>query len=93
MNKQIHVRDFKGTAYVKLVKRAKSEGLSLSQYLRKELELLAEKPTFSEVMAELDKNPPIEITTQNILSAIHEDREMRIDQILASAGFGKESGA
>ena len=43
MNKQIHVRDFDAAAHARLVEKANAKGLSLSEFIRQELTVIAQK--------------------------------------------------
>jgi hypothetical protein len=53
MKKHIHIRDFDAVLHEKLVQRAQSKHLSLSQYLRNELPQFASRPSLDEVLDRL----------------------------------------
>jgi antitoxin FitA len=54
MGKTVQIRDLNDTTYDVMIKRAKSEGLSLSQYLRKELDGIAQRASWMEIIEEAD---------------------------------------
>lgn len=50
MGKHVQVRDVDDDVHAVLTRRAEEASLSLSEYLRRELARLAEKPTIDELM-------------------------------------------
>jgi plasmid stability protein len=53
--KNVQIRNLDDATYEKLRSRAKASDLSLTQYLRRELERLAEETTMAEWLAEADR--------------------------------------
>lgn len=86
MNKHIHIRDFDGVSHGKLAERARLQGMSLSEYLRQELNKIADRPNMAELGERLRKirGSGINISSEEIVAAIHEGREERTDQIIAA---------
>ena len=76
MNKHIHIRDFDEALHEKLVQRAKSKDLSLSQYLRNELTQLASRPSLDEVLNRLKTREPMHLNP-SAAEMIREDRDSR----------------
>jgi len=59
MPKMIQLRHVPDALHRKLKARAAMQGTSLSEYLMKEIELIAEQPTLQETLAEIAKLPPV----------------------------------
>ena len=59
MSKMIQIRHVPDALHRKLKMRAAMQGTSLSEYLMKEIELIAEQPTLQETLAEIAKLPPV----------------------------------
>jgi hypothetical protein len=59
MPKMIQLRHVPDALHRKLKARAAMRGTSLSEYLMKEIELIAEQPTLQETLAEIAKLPPV----------------------------------
>jgi hypothetical protein len=59
MPKMIQIRHVPDALHRKLKARAAMQGTSLSEYLMKEIELIAEQPTLQETLAEIAKLPPV----------------------------------
>ena len=59
MPKMIQLRHVPDALHRKLKARAAMEGVSLSDYLIREVAALAEQPTLQETLAEIAKLPPI----------------------------------
>ena len=74
MSKMIQIRDVPDTVHRKLRVRAAQEGLSLSEYLRRELVRLAGRRSVAEVLADWQA-PRADVTSDEILEAIHEGRQ------------------
>jgi plasmid stability protein len=53
--KNVQIRNLDDATYSKLRARAATDGLSLSQYLRRELDHLADLATMAEILARADK--------------------------------------
>ncbi len=89
MNKNLHVRDFDGTLHEVLVSRAKRQGLSLSEYLRRELVRLASNPSIDEVMERLINLPRPNIPREVIEQAREEARAERDGRFDERYGFSE----
>jgi antitoxin FitA len=76
MNKHIHIRDFDASLHEKLVQRAQSKHMSLSQYLRNELTQIASRPSLDEVLDRLKKRKPMNLNP-SAAEMIREDRDSR----------------
>jgi plasmid stability protein len=59
MPKMIQLRHVPDAVHRKLKARAAMEGVSLSDYLVREVAALAEQPTLQETLAEIAKLPPV----------------------------------
>lgn len=55
MPKNVQIRNLDDATYAKLRSRAAADGMSLSQYLRRELEHLASLATMAEVLERTDR--------------------------------------
>lgn len=62
MGTLIQVRDVPDDVHRALKARAAREGVSLSEYLRTELQRVAETPTADELLARLRTRKPVKIT-------------------------------
>jgi hypothetical protein len=59
MPKMIQIRHVPDALHRKLKMRAAMQGTSLSEYLMKEIELIADQPTLQETLAEIAKLAPV----------------------------------
>jgi antitoxin FitA len=59
MPKTIQLRNVPDALHRKWKMRAAMQGTFLSEYLRQEIELIAERPTLQETLAEISKLPPV----------------------------------
>jgi plasmid stability protein len=69
----IHIRDLPEEVHRALRVKAAQAGLSLSEYLRRELESLANRVSVDEVLAEW-KGERVEVSAEEVLDAVHEGR-------------------
>jgi plasmid stability protein len=74
MSKMIQIRNVPDDVHRVFKVRAAQAGMSLSDYLKRELELIAQRPTLEEMLERLSKQPPIELDL-DIAEIIREDRE------------------
>jgi plasmid stability protein len=81
MAKIIQVRNVPDALHGKLKSRAALEGLSLSGYVMRELERVAERPTMKELAARITSQPPVEMKLSPA-QIIREERARR-DRVLA----------
>lgn len=61
MSKMIQIRNVPDDLHRKLKVRAAENGMTLSDYLRGEIEQLADRPTLAELMERLARDEPIEL--------------------------------
>lgn len=61
MSKMIQIRNVPDELHRALKVRAAKSGMTLSDYLLSEIELVAEKPTLSELMERLRRDEPVEL--------------------------------
>jgi plasmid stability protein len=73
MSKMIQVRDVPDNVHGTLKSRAAREGMNLSDFIKKELERVAERPTMREWLERTQKAKPIPVKT----SAARVIRELR----------------
>lgn len=76
MPKMIQIRHVPDTLHRKLKARAALEGLSLSDYLMREAERLAERPTVEELRQRLLQRTPVR-PIPSPAKAVREERESR----------------
>ncbi len=62
MSKMIQIRNVPDPLHRTLKVRAAEAGLSLSDYLMKEIARVAERPTNAEILARLRELPPVHVT-------------------------------
>jgi hypothetical protein len=77
VGKHIQIRDVPGDVHAKLRARAEEQGLSLSEYLRRELAQLAEMPSLAEVLGRAATRGSGGITADQAFALIREDRDNR----------------
>lgn len=71
----IQIRNVPEELHRTLKARAAAEGMSLSDYIKRELETGARLPTFAEVNARVRSRKPSGISTETIVSIIREARD------------------
>ena len=76
MSKMIQIRHVPDELHRKLKARAAMEGMSLSDYLRREVELIAERPTVSEIKERLASLSPVNPSVSPA-EAIRAERDSR----------------
>ena len=74
MAKTIQVRDVPDDVHELLHVRAARAGLSLSEYLRREISLLARRPTLEDFLARVAARPEVTVSAQDIVASIHAER-------------------
>ena len=74
--RMIQIRHVPENVHRKLKEQAASQGMSLSDYLLKEVTLLSEQMSWDELFAEIDRGDP-QPTGIDWAEAIREDREER----------------
>ncbi|MFN0089629.1 MAG: hypothetical protein ACKVWR_05060 [Acidimicrobiales bacterium] len=73
MPRSIQIRDVDDAVYVALARRAAEVGLSVPEYLRKEAERLAARPTVAEWLERTRRRPGVR-TQRDTLQALDELR-------------------
>lgn len=76
MAKMIQLRNVPDSLHRTLKSRAALAGMSLSDYLLREIRYVAEKPTMEEMMRRLEKLTPV-VTKISNAQAVREEREKR----------------
>ena len=76
MSKMIQIRHVPDELHRKLKARAAMEGMSLSDYLRREVGLIAERPTVSEIKERLASLSPVNPSVSPA-EAIRAERDSR----------------
>ena len=74
MAKTIQVRDVPDDVHELLRVRAARADLSLSEYLRREIGLLARRPTREEFLAAVTARPEVTVSADDIVAAVHAER-------------------
>ena len=79
MSKMIQIRNVPDALHRTLKARAASAGMSLSDYLLREMRKTAERPTMEELMERLKRLPPVKVSESpaDILRAEREARGRR----------------
>lgn len=75
MTKMIQVRNVSEDVHRTLKARAAQAGLSLSDYIKRDLEESAARPTLEEIDARISSRGRSGLRTQTVLSALHDARE------------------
>lgn len=86
MNKHIQIRNVSPELHRSLKIRATEQGLSLSDYLRIEMERLAKLPTAKEWVAMVKTRASISLSAEDTVRLIHEGREERAEGLLLATG-------
>jgi plasmid stability protein len=74
MVKTIQVRGVPDDVHELLRVRAARAELSLSEYLRREVSLLARRPTLEEFLARVAARPEVTVRAEDIVASIHAER-------------------
>ena len=77
MSRTIQVRDVPEDVHEVLRVRAARAGLSLSEYLRREVSGLARRPTAEEFLARVMAREDAAVDTEQIVAALHAERDAR----------------
>ena len=70
----LQVRDMPAEALAKLRERAAAQGVCLSQYVRDLLSEDAAHSTISDVVDQIAERVPVDVSDEEVLDAIHDDR-------------------
>ena len=77
MSRTIQVRDVPDDVHEVLRVRAARAGLSLSEYLRREVSGLARQPTAEEFLARVTAREEVAVDSEQIVAAVHAERDAR----------------
>ena len=72
----IQIRNVPEAIHRTLKARAANEGLSLSDYLLREMRRLTERPTTAELLAHLEKRAPVR-TRESLAAMVRRERDAR----------------
>lgn len=78
MPKNVQIRDVSDETYAVLRTRAAADGLSLAQFLRRELDRMADRPTMAELLERADRRRERlggGVTRAALMAALEEDRQ------------------
>ena len=75
MSKMIQVRNVSDDAHRTLKARAAAAGMSLSDYIKRDLEEAAARPALEEIDARVSARGPSRLSTGLVLSTLREARE------------------
>ncbi len=76
MNKYIQIRNVSPSLHKILMARAKEEGLSLSEYLRREMSALASRPTMKQIYERIRRRKPVKLKV-SAAELIRQERDSR----------------
>jgi NAD+--asparagine ADP-ribosyltransferase len=74
MSKMIQIRNVPDEMHRALKVRAAAEGISLSDYIKRELEVMTTKVGFDEIEARIKARGPSQVKRETILRALREGR-------------------
>jgi antitoxin FitA len=80
MGKMAQIRNMPDAIHRKVKARAAQEGMSLSDYLLREIRKSAERPTMAELVERLASLPPV-ITSKSPAEIVREGREERMREL------------
>jgi plasmid stability protein len=86
MNKHVQIRNMPEETHRKLKIRAAKEGMSMSDYLRLEIEKLVSRPTVKEWLERVRSREPMTISVEDAVEAIRQEREQndqKFDRLIA----------
>jgi antitoxin FitA len=82
-SKMIQIRHVPEDVHARLKARAAAAGMSLSDYLLREITFLASRPTWDEIFAEIDADSPAvegDFDTVAEIRAMREERERELEE-------------
>ena len=79
----VQIRHVPDAVHRKLKAQAAEEGLSLSDYLRQQVEIIAGRPTMKEIVARLEALPPVaaQESAAELVRAGRNERERRLMEV------------
>ncbi|MFZ5783153.1 MAG: FitA-like ribbon-helix-helix domain-containing protein [Pseudomonadota bacterium] len=72
----IQIRNVPDALHRKLKSRAALAGMTLSDYLLRQIREIAERPTIDEMRARLERLPPVDVTVDPV-RAVRDERDSR----------------
>jgi antitoxin FitA len=82
-SKMIQIRHVPEDVHARLKARAAAAGMSLSDYLLREITALARRPTWDEIFEEIDREGPLLKGDVDTVALIHEMRQERERELMA----------
>jgi antitoxin FitA len=79
----IQIRHVPEDVHARLKARAAAAGMSLSDYLLREVTALARRPTWDEIFEEIDREGPLLKVDVDTVALIHEMRQERERELMA----------
>ena len=76
MSAMIQIRNVPDALHRKLKSRAELAGMTLSDYLLRQIREIAERPTIDEMRARLERLPPVDVTIDPV-RAVRDERDSR----------------
>lgn len=76
MSAMIQIRNVPDALHRKLKSRAALAGMTLSDYLLRQIREIAERPTIDEMRARLERLPPVDVTVDPV-RAVRDERDSR----------------
>lgn len=86
----IQIRHVPDELHRLLKMRAAAAGMSLSDYLLRQLQAEVTKPTLAELFAEIEREPPVDWDPEETVRIIHEGRAERQEQIARALEEARE---
>ncbi len=90
MPKMIQIRHVPDEFHRLLKTQAAAAGMSLSDYLLRELEAVVTKQKLAELFAEIEREPPVDFDPEETLKIINEGRGERQDRIAQALEEARE---
>ena len=81
MSKMIQIRNVPDDVHRRLKAHAAEQGMPLSELMLREATRLSKTLTIAEITERIRKLPPVTVSTEQIVEAIHAEREARTEQI------------
>lgn len=74
MAKMIQIRNVPDDVHATIKSRAAKEGMSMSDYLKRDIVRQASRPAWEQFDEMLSNDPPVELTAEQIVAYVHEGR-------------------
>ncbi len=88
MGKMVQIRNVPDKLHRTLKARAAQAGMSLSEYLLRELKKVGDKPSVEELLERIRSRPPIEpgVSSAEIIREGREERMRQLDELVDTIG-------